>query len=238
MLFCWNLNTDAITRSLRGRAHLLQPVDVIGGQGHPLELQFHRDGVAELLAEDTAIVLGIKKSGEFEGDPLARATAWTRPATAAGFYTATLSTKTNEIDAALGIDGTTANDVAAIDNAIAGFDYLLPAAELPVKSRTFAFRIENYVNQDGDAAPTSALAHASGRSAIGNAVDYFDVVFSTAFAAAPRLAGTPCVEKAAGGDDNIFCLGVSGLTTTGFRAHLSAATGSAGYTLHWLAFKP
>lgn len=104
-------------------------------------------------------------------------------------------------------------------------------------TETFVLRLHFDVNQDGEGSPVASynLIGRRGVSAIGNGVEYLDVTFSTAFAAAPNLAGTPCVEKASTGDANVFCTGVASLTASGFRAYFSAATPNANYTLHWLA---
>lgn len=75
------------------------------------------------------------------------------------------------------------------------------------------------------------------RPAIANAAQTVAVVFATAFAGTP-VVPLPGVEKAAGGDDDIFCTGIYGLTAAGFTAQLSAPVPNANYHLHWSAFKP
>lgn len=126
------------------------------------------------------------------------------------------------------------------------------------KSQTFTVRVYFDINNGGGTSPsadpdypapglllTTSAAGAgfangaqNGRTAIGNAAQTVVVVFANAFAAAAQLIGIPCVEKAADGDDDVFCTGVSSLTAAGFTAHLSAPTGNANYHLHWYAFFP
>lgn len=147
MRFYWDLDTDAVTTTLGNLHHLPTSVRIKGGQHLPVELQFHRRGTPERLAEDTEILLGVKLAGKFEDSYLTSTATWTRPDSDAGFYTATLSTNTEPILDELAIDDDADNDVAAITGAIAEFQYTLPTVELPAKALTFTFQIDNFVNQ-------------------------------------------------------------------------------------------
>lgn len=99
---------------------------------------------------------------------------------------------------------------------------------------TFTLRLQFDVNQGGEGSPINSYAAQRGSTAIGNGVDYLDIVFPSAFGAAPLIIG-PTVQKADAADDNVACVAISTLTANGFRAHFNTATPNANYHLHWLA---
>jgi hypothetical protein len=91
------------------------------------------------------------------------------------------------------------------------------------------FNLEDIIGADG-----GAKKH--GNTAIANGGESVAVAFTTAFSATPRSVNAATVEKPSSGADDVFVVGLSGLSAAGFTAHLSGAAPSAGYKLHWLAW--
>lgn len=73
----------------------------------------------------------------------------------------------------------------------------------------------------------------SGSQAIGNGVDTISVIFPVAYAAAPTVVA--CISRPVA--ENMVELNIdeASITTTGFTASLSAATGTANYKIKWMA---
>jgi hypothetical protein len=153
MRLFYNLTNNAITLSIDDSNSFAGQLPLKGGQNEPVELQFHRAGVPERLAVDTALDLAIKPPAEFEAELLTDITVFTRPGSDDGFYTATLPTDTSAIRTLLVIDGNPANDLAFKESCLGEVQYRPSGAEKPTKSRTFFVRLENWVIQ-GDEDPT------------------------------------------------------------------------------------
>lgn len=160
--------------------------------------------------------------------------------------TPALATSSNTLQVPVGLSGglrlnpaaiaallgseTSADTTLEVEKTIAG----VPSTPLQLANA----RLRKDLIRHSDSSPAAVSTRLSARTAISNAATYVDVTFSTPFAAAPYLAGTPCVEKASIGDDDLFCTGVGPISTTGFRAFLSAAAPNANYHLHSFAFAP
>lgn len=77
-----DLNDMRVSRSLADRSPV-QSITFKRYDSARIGVQFHRDGVPELLASGTTITFGIKANNDFAGSYLASATSWTAATTTA-----------------------------------------------------------------------------------------------------------------------------------------------------------
>lgn len=80
-----------------------------------VELRFYEGATAVLLPEDTEIVWELKESGEYDADPLAAVSSFTRPGDVSGFYSGVPAFDTAALAALFSDDETAGNDVASVD---------------------------------------------------------------------------------------------------------------------------
>lgn len=151
---CYNLIGDVITLSLFDRSQLAAQQPLKGGQNVGVSVQFHSNGTPALPPTGSALLLGVKKLGAFEGDYLCSTSTWAIPGSGTGPCTATLNTLTDAIKTALNNEGNPANDIAFVP-CQAEIQYWPPGAALPTKGLTFPVQLLNWVNQ-GDEGETGA----------------------------------------------------------------------------------
>jgi hypothetical protein len=129
------------------------PKQVRGCSQELVELQF-LDGESgahapALYPEGTEILWELKRVGEYTGDAVIPAISFTRPATAAEFYTGYLDTSLPDVLSALmDADSNVSNDLDSI--ALAGeITILLPTATVPMRTQIANVTVENYYQQEG-----------------------------------------------------------------------------------------
>jgi hypothetical protein len=125
------------------------------GGALPLELQFIRNGVPELLPEGSVIRLMIKKAGEFDGDPVIFEQGFSAPADSGGYYTADPETNTEPLNDLLNSpDGNSSND---LEQVILGgvLSWRLGSAP-PKKTRSFRVVAENSYDNGNETLPDQA----------------------------------------------------------------------------------
>ena len=161
MRFYVNLTNGAVTLSLYDTTHQTSGWITKRGGRESLEVQFHRDKVAELLPGGTAILFGCKPYQQFDGSYLTSAAAFTAPGDVSGFYTATLPTNTDPINTALGSpDGTTEDDVPSIAQTTSEIQWWLAGpTNPPTKSLTFSVRIDNTPNNGDETDPEATTPY-------------------------------------------------------------------------------
>lgn len=81
------------------------------GSRQQVKLQFLRNGAPENLLDMSGTILGVKKSGVFDGPFLASVSAWTGP-DANNYYTGLLDLNVAAIATALNVDADTTNDLS------------------------------------------------------------------------------------------------------------------------------
>ena len=152
--FWIDLNDMRVTTSLGDR----NAVREINGKLHDSArwgIQFHRDGVPELLAASTGITFGVKKKGDYSGTFLASQTSWTAATTTntvdfadTDFYYGTVSLNTAEMETAIGTD-------PALE-CMAEFSINVSGSGMIQSTETIPFYCQQDVIKDDEGDPTAA----------------------------------------------------------------------------------
>lgn len=151
------VNLDSL--DLQERSDFAVPIaslQVKRGTALYLEIQFIRDGVAELLEDASTLRVGFKEQGKYDADYVATQATWTTPEDADGFYTCLCSFDTEEADTLLLKNDDDSDDVVSVD--LDGEIMWLDAGVgTPKKTNTFLTVLNNDVNRGDEAGASGSL---------------------------------------------------------------------------------